>query len=354
MQDLEHLTLFRTQLTRENFEGSGDGGAYFWNTGSDTGVKVIPIRYNSPLTKALTEAAIGEVLTKPSEIKEDRLEGIVTHYDHKVFTNQDNTYLALKIEHAGVSLIGLLNQNSRLKNKGIFKVLSNVSGAISYTHEKGIHFADLSLKNIYCHTIDGRITDAKLGDFGNSALVGRNDDLVKKAREMDLQPSDLNKEGETPGGTFEYMAPEQGKRRELQSDVYGLGIICYELFTGKNIARKLKNTDQLNFSYIKSHNDRREELIPEFEQAVDTRLSRLKKQYNQAIENFKYLVKSAIDFRQDKRPKVEQIHKYTKAINNALYGNNSELETLNQETLGISAADKIAALMYEHQIEPIQ
>ena len=68
MQDLEHLTLFRTQLTRENFEGSGDGGAYFWNTGSDTGVKVIPIRYNSPLTKALTEAAIGEVLTNPSVI----------------------------------------------------------------------------------------------------------------------------------------------------------------------------------------------------------------------------------------------------------------------------------------------
>jgi serine/threonine protein kinase len=338
MQDLEDEVVFGTQLSRDNLEGVGASGAFYWN-GSKTGVKVIPIvSFKTSLYEALTEAVIGEYLTKPTNQESDeRLEGIVKHLDHTIIEKENKQYVALQIEHAGTSLTQIMEDKS-IKNRGIFRVLSRVGGALSLLHEKGIHYADLSPNNIYCHTQDRRVTDAKIGDFGHSALVGDNELLLEIAKTKELNITHLTKQDQLVGGTYPYLAPEHNEKRRLENDIYSLGLITYELFTGISIGEKLKNVILLPKNPHIFHNKKRNELFPQFEQAVDDRLSKLKLQYSQAIDNFKYLVKSALDYRLDRRPKVEQIHQYTKAIYDAMHQdinlrNTTSLEALNQETL---------------------
>jgi serine/threonine-protein kinase len=80
-------------------------------------------------------------------------------------------------------------------------------------HDKGVLHRDLKPGNVM---IDGR-GRAKITDFG--LAVGVDDD----------------KGGAEVSGTPAYMAPEQlaGRGASIQSDIYALGLVLYELFTGR-------------------------------------------------------------------------------------------------------------------------
>src|SRR4029434_11191725 len=84
---------------------------------------------------------------------------------------------------------------------------------LAAAHDRGVLHRDLKPANIM---IDGR-GQGRITDFGLAAL----------AEEVAL--------GDIRSGTPAYMSPEQraGKEVTVRSDIYSLGLVMYEIFTGK-------------------------------------------------------------------------------------------------------------------------
>jgi len=102
-------------------------------------------------------------------------------------------------------------------------ILGGALRGLGAAHKKGIIHRDLKPENIYiADTEDGEV--AKVLDFGIAQVQSSKDESV------------LTKEGALMG-TPAYMAPEQvaGNRGELGpwTDVYSMGVILYEMLTGK-------------------------------------------------------------------------------------------------------------------------
>jgi serine/threonine-protein kinase len=94
------------------------------------------------------------------------------------------------------------------------RIVAEVAGHLHYAHEKGFVHRDIKPANILLDE-QGRPV---LADFG-----------------IAVTECELRHEAMTSLGTLAYMAPEQlsaGGRVDPRTDVYGLGVVLYELLTG--------------------------------------------------------------------------------------------------------------------------
>ncbi len=99
--------------------------------------------------------------------------------------------------------------------------------ALSAAHGKGVVHRDMKPENVFLQrTADGEEI-VKIVDFG-IAQLRTNEEAAAGAKQRRLTRTGMI------FGTPEYMAPEQaaGKHADLRSDVYAVGIILYEMFTG--------------------------------------------------------------------------------------------------------------------------
>ncbi|HET7465425.1 MAG TPA: serine/threonine-protein kinase [Candidatus Dormibacteraeota bacterium] len=97
------------------------------------------------------------------------------------------------------------------------EMLRPVASALDYAHSKGVLHRDVKPSNILIDA-DGR---PMLADFGLAKILG-------------AESSRLTKTG-TIVGTPEYMSPEQCEGESLTpaSDIYALGVVAYEMLTGR-------------------------------------------------------------------------------------------------------------------------
>jgi serine/threonine-protein kinase len=112
----------------------------------------------------------------------------------------------------GEDLSSLLRRVGRLTQDKALQIAKGICAGLAAAHETGVLHRDLKPSNIM---IDGR-GQALITDFGLATAAGS------------VNPADLR------SGTPAYMSPEQLAGIEVteRSDIYSLGLVLYELFTG--------------------------------------------------------------------------------------------------------------------------
>jgi serine/threonine protein kinase len=111
----------------------------------------------------------------------------------------------------------ILNEEKKLSQERAIRITLGLCKALDYVHSQGVVHRDLKPENIMVDAND----NVKLIDFGIAANAGsRRLTFAKLTEAM---------------GTPDYISPEQvkGKRGDARSDVYALGIMFYEMLTGK-------------------------------------------------------------------------------------------------------------------------
>ena len=113
----------------------------------------------------------------------------------------------------GEDLASLLRRIGRLPQDKALDIARQLCAGLAAAHGKGVLHRDLKPANIM---LDGR-GQVVMTDFGLAGLTDQ------------IQGLDVR------SGTPAYMAPEQLAGREVtaQSDIYSLGLVLYEVFTGK-------------------------------------------------------------------------------------------------------------------------
>jgi len=137
---------------------------------------------------------------------------IVSIYD--VGKDGDTEYIVMEYVE-GRNLKEVIREYAPLSTEQSINLARQITGAIQNAHEHHIIHRDIKPHNILV-TADGH---AKVTDFGiaravSSATVTHTGDIV---------------------GSVHYLSPEQAKgiQSNEQSDIYSLGIVLYELLTGK-------------------------------------------------------------------------------------------------------------------------
>jgi predicted Ser/Thr protein kinase/tetratricopeptide (TPR) repeat protein len=136
---------------------------------------------------------------------------IITIYD--VLYEGDLTFIVMQYID-GQSLQALVDTGKRFSPAEVIDLLRPVADALDYAHQNGIVHRDIKPANI--------LIDKKgrpyLADFG----VAR------------MEASTMTGPGKTIG-TLSYMSPEQvmGGNVDHRADIFALGVILYELLTGK-------------------------------------------------------------------------------------------------------------------------
>ena len=152
----------------------------------------------------------------------EREAAIGSDLDHrsvmKVLTNDRGDSLYMVMEWVeGRELRKVIRQNGKLPAGRAIGITIGICGALDYIHSHGIVHRDLKPENIMVDDEDR----TKLIDFGIAGRAG--------ARQLTF--GSLSQIMGTP----EYISPEQvsGKAGDARSDIYAVGVMLYEMLTGK-------------------------------------------------------------------------------------------------------------------------
>ncbi|HYZ86840.1 MAG TPA: serine/threonine-protein kinase, partial [Bryobacteraceae bacterium] len=138
----------------------------------------------------------------------------------------------------GEDLASLLQRIGRLPGDKAMETARKICAGLAAAHDRGVIHRDLKPQNIMMN----RRGEVVIMDFGLAAIA----DQLSGA--------------EVRNGTPAYMAPEQLKGSEVsaRSDIYSLGLVLYEIFTGrrpfeaKNLQELISNQEAMEIASITS------------------------------------------------------------------------------------------------------
>ncbi|MGE0788845.1 MAG: serine/threonine protein kinase [Sandaracinaceae bacterium] len=120
----------------------------------------------------------------------------------------------------GTSLNALIKKGGSVPMQSAIHIIRQIASALEAAHARGIVHRDLKPDNIFVIRQGSDPQFVKVLDFGVAKVGGAASKLTKTGMVF---------------GTPHYMSPEQaaGHTVDQRTDVYALGVIMYEMFTGK-------------------------------------------------------------------------------------------------------------------------
>jgi eukaryotic-like serine/threonine-protein kinase len=135
----------------------------------------------------------------------------------RVFGGEKRSRVYMVMEWCEGRLLRDILREGRISQDRAIRIAIEVLDALEYIHENGVVHRDLKPENIM---VDDR-DNIKLIDFG---IAG--DTAARRLTYANFTAT---------LGTADYISPEQvkGKRGDGRTDIYSIGIILYEMLTGK-------------------------------------------------------------------------------------------------------------------------
>jgi serine/threonine-protein kinase len=172
------------------------------------------LRPDAPVALKVVESrgSMDRLLLEPAILSRLRHPGIVGIEDY--FQEGDTLVLALEFIE-GEDLKTLLDRGEVFSQAEVRELLIQVGSALAEAHAKNVIHRDLKPSNILVVRRDGRLRFV-LTDFG----IGQVNEGIQVRKHT--------------GGTYYFMAPEQLRGRPCpQSDLWALGVVAYQLLTGR-------------------------------------------------------------------------------------------------------------------------
>jgi serine/threonine-protein kinase len=212
--------LNRTYRIEEKI-GTGGMSAVFRGThlhlGGPVAIKVISpqLAADAAFVKRFQrEARVGWALNHPNIVK-------VSEFNQ----TEDGLFFMVMDFVEGGTLSEYLKKSGPLSLERSLEILKPLCEALDMAHKRKILHRDLKPANILISQPQGKEV-IKLADFGLAKILQPDAEITKG--------SNLTQMGEV-FGTLEYMSPEQllGQPVDAATDIYSLGVIVYEMLTGK-------------------------------------------------------------------------------------------------------------------------
>ncbi|MEM6999007.1 MAG: serine/threonine-protein kinase [Pseudomonadota bacterium] len=170
--------------------------------------------------------------------------GLLTHpnviniYDAGV--DEDNCYIVMEYIEGGNTLKQHCTSESLLPINKVVEIIFKCAKALDYAHRQGVVHRDIKPSNILI-TPD---QDVKIGDFSIAHIYNADSTTTQMGGMM---------------GSPRYMSPEQLREEHVttQTDIYSLGVVMYELLTGRQafpadnfsqLVNKILNDEPLQMS----------------------------------------------------------------------------------------------------------
>lgn len=204
--------------------------------------------------------------------KEAKLVAQLNHQNivqlYHIGIENDEVYLVMEYVD-GCSLNRMMNSNISMEKK--LDIAYQVIKGIKAAHAQGIVHRDIKPSNIMI----SKQGDVKLLDFGVAGTMSNNLNITITNQVL---------------GTVGYMSPEvaSGDLATTESDIYSLGVVFFELFTGErpfDEQRLLKLLDRIKSEDIPSCKEINHEIPMELDQIIKRMCSRnLSKRYSDLAE----------------------------------------------------------------------
>ncbi|MFO0584049.1 MAG: serine/threonine-protein kinase [Anaeromyxobacter sp.] len=177
-------------------------------------------------------------------------ENIVGIYDLNLLPPNRYYYV---MEYLEGSTLAALEKQGRLPVKVQLDVLNQLCDALQRAHERGVVHRDLKPENVFLVQRRGKAHFVKLVDFGIAKLRGAAGASRVTGRT----------EAGVIIGTPEYMAPEQCEDGTIdaRTDVYALGVMAFEMATGR-LPFGGRSVTQLLLAHLQKKPPRPSELAP--------------------------------------------------------------------------------------------
>jgi eukaryotic-like serine/threonine-protein kinase len=216
-------TVLNNRFRVEAKLGEGGFGAVYRGTQTATGRRVAIKLLHPEMTR--DENLVARFKREGLVLCNLRDAHTITTYDFDQ-TPEGTLYIAMELLE-GRSLHQVFHDEAPIGWQRVGTVLTMMCSSLAEAHAQGIVHRDLKPENIFLEKRPNHPEFVKILDFGIAKVMRGEGSVDPKAPQLTATGQTL--------GTLEYMSPEQlmGKQLDGRSDIYALGVLAYELMTGR-------------------------------------------------------------------------------------------------------------------------